>query len=362
METSGPTLEPESKPGHRAPSRGMLGRIRQATSDFDFTALLSGTKPESHTVDVPPQPIQRSVPPLDRSLVQEPASHVPEAPPQPAANVPSAPAPEPVAYNPFLIEGVAVPSVAEPKPSPAPAPESTRPSEDLSGLIQFNQSFSQPAMPAATPLTGPMTPTAQPARSAPAPVVYSRPAASLPAAMTRLTLFLAALVIGGVVGGGIGALLEWVTPIRVLSIPKTYVSSAPPVAVAPAEAPAPPRRVRRSARRSAHPATAAPVKPAPTVAVVKSGPAPNALESYKRYLLIPVGLLLLAGLFWICGGPEALGEFEDVGYWGAASASLALAILCGMLATMVTLDLRAANAPQPAARQASAIRSGRKPA
>lgn len=325
----------------------MLGRIRQATSDFDFTALLSGTKPETPATDIPADPLPRQAAPLDI-----PFDIAFEAPPaSPTGEKPAAP--EPVAYNPFLIEEPA-PPVAPPPVETAPDHLQQRAAEDTRGPIQFDQSFmrSQPALPAARPLAAPVAPPAQPA-ARPAPVVYARPASPLPAAMTRLTLFFLAILIGGAVGGGLGALLEWFTPIRILSVPARYAVVKPsaagtsPMSSSTALARRDGSRGRGRSRAAAKPA---PAKPAPAAAVVKTSVAPKALEAYRRYLLIPVGLLLLAGLFWICGGPEALGEFEDVGYWGAAAASLALAVLCGLLAVMVTMDLRAANAPPSAPR------------
>jgi hypothetical protein len=325
----------------------MLGRIRQATSDFDFTALLSGTK----TDDSAATPAAES-PPAANLPFEIPGASEPVVESASAPVIEKPVAPEPVAYNPFLVESP-VERAAEPQSGMQVEPP--RAQAEPEGPIQFDHSFirSQPALPAAAPLTGPVQPVAQPAaqpaRPAPAPVNYARPAASLPAAMTRLTLFLCALLVGGTVGGGLGLILERFTPVRILSIPKVYALPAP---VASVDQPPSAPTSKRSTRKHGRAVKAAPAKPATPATVVMTSSPPKALEAYRRYLLIPGGLLLLAGLFWICGGPEALGELEEVGYWGAAAASLALAVLCGLLGVMVLLDLRAASAPQHGAQSA----------
>jgi hypothetical protein len=76
---------------------------------------------------------------------------------------------------------------------------------------------------------------------------------------------------------------------------------------------------------------------------------PDPLQPYRAALTVPLVAVGALSLFWVLGGPQLGGGFEQTAYWLSALAVFVVALWCGMTASMITLEVRAAKPAPPTA-------------
>lgn len=292
------------------PSRGMLARIRKATGEFDFTALISGARTsgagsqagvsgtpagvDSGAIPAEYDPIYRGEPDDPRSSLARlwdpppPEAPEPELIPIPSwqrANVPESPSIHPV------------PTICVRGGEPELAPWGARRDQ----------------------------------------VGYAR------AAYSRLLLCFWTLLMGICLGVGVGTFVERFTSVRAVNRVVSVSSPAKPKTggLKPTKA-----KTRDLGRRTA---IIAGSKPSIARAPANLKHDSNPLQPYRAPLAVPVLVAAALSLFWVVGGPQLGGAFEHAAYWLSAVAVFGVALWCGMTTSMITLELRAARTSQGAA-------------
>jgi hypothetical protein len=277
----------------------MLGRIRQASGNFDFSALTGGRRRESRS------PVATGT--ADSLTV------------------------EPVAYNPIY-----VPDETDPVPPLSELWKQPETKESEPAVIQVPEWERAKARPQPGGLPFPtiyghaedddkFAPRSRPRRRRRERVPFAR------AALTRLMLCLWTVLFGASLGVGAGPVVESTTSYRALpAFGATNVSPAKPVKKTAAKS-----KSRRSAK------AAKPAANANKVDSSKSKPGPWA--DYQTPLTIPLAAILVIGLLWIFGAPNVLGDHDSKGYWFSAFVVFGLSLWCGLAGMMTTLELRSSQ-------------------
>jgi hypothetical protein len=304
-------LESEERDRPAGTPRGMLGRIRKATGDFDFSALISGGRQRSTAQDSAGR--GGPVPTIEYNPLYEPdptdtvppLSKLWEAPPMPPAREEPAQIPEWERARPA------------PTTSRKPYPGIYEPIDDEPAYVRVARARSR--------------------RRHREPYVRS--------VVTRLLLCVWAVLFGGCLGAGGGPIVERFGDYRALPVEFRAASqhSTPPAAAKPAR----PARQKRSSRQR-HAA-----RPVPSRKQAPQQPV-DPLAPYRSVLLLPLLGLAAISLLWILGAPDLLGDWDRSGYMTAAFAVFGLSIWCGLTGMMITLELRASRPTTPSASHATA--------
>jgi len=286
----------------RPRSRGMLGRIRQASGNFDFSALTGGgRRRDARTSGSASAPDSADVVPYNPLYVPEEGDSVP--PISALWKQPDQPAPGPD-LNPIPEWERAKP---RPKPSARPIPSIYESIEDADQYIPM--------------------PRARRRRRERVP--FAR------AALTRLMLCIWTLLFGASLGVGAGPIVESTTHYRALPTFGRAAPTSAQVTARSAKASTSNRRARRTRQA-----------PKPAAAKRPSQPAQQTQDPWSDYrtpLTVPLIAILVISLLWVFGAPNLLGDYDMAGYRTAAFLVFAHSIWCGLAGIMTTLELRSST-------------------